>query len=125
MGCANYVATLLPHTPATENILSEAEFAALKRNAVLINPGRGALLDDDALLGALDTGRLAAATLDVFRTEPLPSDNPFWHHPNVTVTPHIASVTRPDTAANLIVENIHRSENGKPLLHLVDRSRGY
>ncbi|KKL50595.1 hypothetical protein LCGC14_2303900, partial [marine sediment metagenome] len=65
------------------------------------------------------------ATLDVFRTEPLPTDHPFWHHPGVTVTPHIASATRPESAAEVIVENVARGEAGQPLLHLVDRDKGY
>jgi glyoxylate/hydroxypyruvate reductase A len=83
------------------------------------------LIDDDALLAALDDGQIAHATLDVFRVEPLPADHPYWHHPQVTVTPHIASETRPETAAEVIAENIRRSESGEPLLHLVDRSAGY
>ena len=70
-------------------------------------------------------GRAANATLDVFRTEPLPRDHPFWTHPNVTVTPHIASETRPRTASQAIAENIARSENGTPMMHLVDRELGY
>ncbi|WP_099827382.1 2-hydroxyacid dehydrogenase [Oceaniglobus indicus] len=116
---------LLPQTPATENTLNAATLARLPAGAMIINPGRGPLIDDDALLDALDRGHIAHATLDVFRTEPLPSDHPFWAHPNVTVTPHIASTTRPDTAARTIAENIARSESGKPMLHLVDRDAGY
>ncbi len=91
----------------------------------MINPGRGQLIDEAALLAALDAGRLGHATLDVFREEPLPPGHPFWAHPRVTVTPHIASETRPVTAAGVIAENIRRAEAGEPLLHLVDRAAGY
>jgi glyoxylate/hydroxypyruvate reductase A len=122
---AQIVVTLLPLTPETENLLDAARLALPARGAALINPGRGPLIDDDALLAALDTGRIGHATLDVFRTEPLPRDHPYWAHPRVTVTPHVASATRPATAAQVIVENIRRAEAGEPLLHLVDRARGY
>ncbi|MBU2361148.1 MAG: glyoxylate/hydroxypyruvate reductase A, partial [Alphaproteobacteria bacterium] len=112
-------------TPATENILNADTLAVLAPGAFIVNPGRGPLIDDDALLAALDSGAVAAATLDVFRTEPLPQAHPFWAHPRVTVTPHIASTTRPDTAAQVIAANIARGERGEPFLHLVDRSAGY
>ena len=100
-------------------------FAAMPRGAVVLNPGRGALIDDAALVAALDSGRLGHATLDVFRQEPLPPEHPFWAHPKVTVTPHIASETRPETAAEAVAENIRRGEAGLPFLHLVDRAQGY
>lgn len=116
---------LLPQTPETDSLLDAARLAELPQGAVIVNPGRGPLIDDAALLEALDSGRLAHATLDVFRTEPLPQDHPFWAHPKVTVTPHIASDTRPETAAPVIAANIMRSEAGKPLLHRVDRCAGY
>ncbi len=122
---AQIVVLLLPDTPATHNILNARTLAQLPRGAMIINPGRGPLIDDDALLAALDSGQIAHATLDVFRVEPLPADHPFWSHPQVTVTPHIASETRPDTAAQVIAENIIRGETGQPFLHLVDRSLGY
>ncbi|GAA3867241.1 glyoxylate/hydroxypyruvate reductase A [Celeribacter arenosi] len=116
---------LLPSTPQTENLFSAEAFARLPRGARIINPGRGALIDDDALLAALAAGRVAHATLDVFRQEPLPRDHPFWSEPRITVTPHIASETRPETASEVIAQNIKRSEAGEPLLYLVDRSAGY
>ena len=122
---AEILVTLLPRTSETENLLDARRLALLPRGSVLINPGRGALLDEAALLQALDSGRLAQATLDVFRTEPLPAGHPFWQHPAITVTPHIAAATRPATAARVVAENIRRGEAGLPLLHLVDRSRGY
>jgi len=122
---ADILVLLLPLTPATENLLDAGCLALLPRGAVIVNPGRGALIDDDALLAALDSGALCHATLDVFRTEPLPPGHPFWAHPRVTVTPHIASQTRPDTAAEVIAENIRRGEAGEPFLHLVDPEAGY
>ncbi|MGB8815218.1 MAG: glyoxylate/hydroxypyruvate reductase A [Paracoccaceae bacterium] len=122
---AQIVVTLLPRTPETEGLLDAGRLAWLPRGAVVINPGRGALIDDAALLAALDSGAVGHATLDVFRVEPLPADHPFWSHERVTVTPHIAADTRPDSAARVVVENIRRGEAGLPFLHLVDRTRGY
>ena len=116
---------LLPLTPSTENLLNAKALAALPEGAIIINPGRGPLIDDEALLDALDTGHVGHATLDVFREEPLPADHPYWTDPKVTVTPHIASATRPATAARVIAENIRRGEVGEPFLHLVDRTAGY
>lgn len=122
---AQIVVLLLPQTPETEDTLNADTLALLARGACVINPGRGPLIDDAALLSALDDGQVGAATLDVFRVEPLPVDHPYWAHPRVTVTPHIASATRPDTAAQVIADNIVRGEAGQPFLHLVDRKAGY
>ena len=122
---AAIVVTLLPRTPQTENLLNARTLAYLPKGAFILNPGRGPLIDDQALLAALDSGQVAHATLDVLRTEPLPQDHPFWTHPQITVTPHIAADTRPHSAARVLVENIRRSEAGAPLLHLVDRALGY
>jgi glyoxylate/hydroxypyruvate reductase A len=113
---------LLPHTRLTEDIINATRLAAMPAGSVLINPGRGALVVESDLLGALDRGHLSHATLDTFRSEPLPQDHPFWAHPKITVTPHIASETRPASAAQVLVENIRRGEAGEPLLHLVDRT---
>jgi glyoxylate/hydroxypyruvate reductase A len=122
---AQIVVLLLPLTRATENVLDASALALLAPGAFVINPGRGPLIDDDALLAALASGHVAHATLDVFRTEPLPADHPYWTHPQVTVTPHIASETRPESAARVIAENIRRFEAGKPMLHVVDPKAGY
>ncbi len=122
---AQIVVTLLPKTPETENTLNEETLALMARGAVVLNPGRGPLIDDAALLAALDSGQIGHATLDVFRTEPLPQDHPFWAHPRVTVTPHIAADTRASSAARVIAENIRRGQAKEPLLHLVDRRAGY
>ncbi|MBL9075255.1 glyoxylate/hydroxypyruvate reductase A [Tabrizicola sp.] len=125
LSTAQTLITLLPKTPETENLLNARTLALLPRGAVILNPGRGPLIDDGALLAALDAGQIGHATLDVFRVEPLPQDHPFWSHPNVTVTPHIAADTRAITASKVIAENIRRGEAGEPFLHLVDRARGY
>jgi glyoxylate/hydroxypyruvate reductase A len=125
LGRSGILVALLPATPATDGLLDARRLAMLPLGAVVINPGRGQLIDEAALLAALDAGRLGHATLDVFREEPLPPGHPFWAHPRVTVTPHIASETRPVTAAGVIAENIRRAEAGEPLLHLVDRAAGY
>ncbi|MCE8520643.1 glyoxylate/hydroxypyruvate reductase A [Ruegeria pomeroyi] len=122
---AEILVLLLPSTAATENTLNAQTLSRLPRGARIINPGRGPLIDDDALLAALDSGQVGHATLDVFRIEPLPRDHPYWAHPNVTVTPHIASETRPETAAQVICENIRRGESSELFLHLVDRTLGY
>ena len=125
LSIAQIVVLLLPKTPETEDLLNASRLALLPRGAVILNPGRGPLIDDAALLAALDKGQIGHATLDVFRVEPLPQDHPFWSHPSVTVTPHIAADTRTTSAARVIAENIRRGEAGEPFLHLVDRGRGY
>lgn len=116
---------LLPDTAATKNILNAESLAMLPDGAFIINPGRGTLINDDDLLAALNSGKVAHATLDVFHIEPLPKGHPYYAHPNVTVTPHIASETRPKTASQAIAENMRRSQAGEPLLHTVDRNAGY
>ena len=116
---------LAPLTPETENLIDAARIARMKPGAHLINVARGPMIDDDALLAALDTGQIASATLDVFRTEPLPPEHPYWSHPSVTISPHIASITRPETAAQTIVEQVERFERGEPFVHVVDRKSGY
>ncbi|MFY0596808.1 MAG: glyoxylate/hydroxypyruvate reductase A [Cognatishimia sp.] len=122
---ADILILLLPNTAETENTLNAETINHLPKGARLINPGRGTLIEDAALLSALDTGQIAHATLDVFRVEPLPQDHPYWAHTKVTVTPHIAAETRAITASEVIAENIRRGEIGLPFLNLVDRGAGY
>ena len=122
---AQIVVLLLPNTPATDSTLNAQSISLLPKGAVIVNPGRGALIDDDTLLAALDRGHIGHATLDTFRIEPLPADHRYWSHPRVTVTPHIASATRPASAARTLVRNIKRCEAGEALHHLVDRDLGY
>ena len=122
---ADIVVLLLPDTPLTQNILNKHTLNLLKRGAFVLNPGRGPLIDDDALLAALETGQIEHATLDVFRIEPLPKNHQYWSNNKVTVTPHKASETRPITASQVIAMNIKRAENGQKLLYLVDRENGY
>ena len=122
---AQVVVLLLPLTAETENLLNAERIGRMARGGFVINPGRGPLIDDAALLAALDSGQLAHATLDVFRREPLPPGHPFWAHPGVTVTPHIAADTRAESASRMVAENIRRGEAGEAFLHQVDRARGY
>lgn len=116
---------LLPQTDATFHIINENTLAQLPKGTRILNPGRGPLIKDSALLAALASGHIAHATLDVFTTEPLPKDHPYWAQSNITVTPHIASETRPETAAQVIAKNIVRGENGRPFLFRVNRHFGY
>jgi glyoxylate/hydroxypyruvate reductase len=122
---AEIAVLLMPLTVETTNILDARRLALMPKGGRLINPGRGALIDDDALLAALDSGRIGHATLDVFRVEPLPPEHRYWSHPRVTVTPHIAADTRVSSACDVLVENIRRGEAGEGFLHLVERARGY
>jgi len=122
---ADILVLLLPLTAATKHFLNAARLLQLPAGAVVINPGRGPLIDDKDLLAALENNHVSHATLDVFAVEPLPAQHPFWAHPKITVTPHIASTTRPETAARTIANNIKNFESGQPLLNIVNRKDGY
>jgi glyoxylate/hydroxypyruvate reductase A len=116
---------LLPLTGETEGILNAANFRRMPRGGGVVNAGRGGHLVEADLIPALDSGQLSAAALDVFRDEPLPPEHPFWRHERILITPHIAGITNPLTAAPVVLDNIRRFEAGRPLLHRVDPRRGY
>jgi glyoxylate/hydroxypyruvate reductase A len=122
---ADIIVLLLPLTRATENLIDSHFLADVRDGAALINVGRGALVVEDALITALDAGRLRHAVLDVFRAEPLPAEHAFWNHPKITITPHNSSATNPRTALRQIVENIRRGTAGEQLLYPVDPVIGY
>lgn len=124
LGEADHVACVLPSTPATRGLFDAARLARMKPGAQLINVGRGDLIDEPALLAALDAGRPGSAVLDVTAEEPMPPENPLWAHPRATITPHVSGWNLGDGYAD-VAENVRRALSGAPLLHEVDRARGY
>jgi glyoxylate/hydroxypyruvate reductase A len=116
---------LLPSTPATRGLLDKGNLSRLPRGAHLINVARGDIVVDDDLVALLDAGHLAGATLDVFHREPLPSGHPFWHHPCITLTPHVSAVTVIEDSVAQVAAKIRRLERGEPVSGIVDRVRGY
>jgi glyoxylate/hydroxypyruvate reductase A len=120
LGRSDFLACLLPLTPATRGILRRATFDALPEGAVVINAARGDHLIEADLLAALEAGRLAGAVLDVFSIEPLPEDHPLWRHPNVLITPHVASLSNPATGAAQIVTTLRAVRAGERPAHVVD-----
>jgi glyoxylate/hydroxypyruvate reductase A len=125
LATAAVVVNLLPLTPATRGLLDARAFAAMPAKSALVNLGRGAHVVDADLLAALDAGHLRHAVLDVFTTEPLPAGHPYWTHPRVTMLPHAAAATDPRSAAQVAAANLRAARDGGPLVHLVDRQRGY
>ncbi|MBZ9612515.1 2-hydroxyacid dehydrogenase [Rheinheimera maricola] len=122
---ADIVICLLPLTPATESLLDAVFFSQLKTGAIFINVARGAIVDDEALLAALNNGQVQAACLDVFRQEPLPATHPFWQHPAILITPHVSAVTNVSTVVAQIADNYRRSQCGEAMANLVDVNKGY
>jgi glyoxylate/hydroxypyruvate reductase A len=116
---------VLPSTVATVGLIDARLLEQLPRGAFLINVGRGDLIREGDLLDALDREHLAGAALDVFSQEPLPVGHPFWRHPKVSITPHVASITQADTAVAHVVTNIGRWQAGQTLSHVVDVEQGY
>ena len=115
----------LPSTPETTGLLDRATLARLPPGAFVVNIARGDIVVDADLLALLDAGHLAGATLDVFRTEPLPADHPFWHHPRVTLTPHVSAVTMVRDSVAQVAAKIRALEAGQAVTGVVDRARGY
>jgi len=124
---ADFLVLAAPHTPETEGVIGRAELALLPRGAVLVNVGRGALVDEPALVDALRSGHLGGAALDVFREEPLPAESPLWTLPNVLVSPHSASTSDRENAliTDLLCRNLRRFLAGEPLLNILDPDRQY
>lgn len=122
---SDFLICLLPLTAETRGVLNERLFAGLPKDAFVINVARGGHLVDADLIAALDSGHLSGAVLDVFYQEPLPEDHPFWPHPKITVTPHIAAITDPRAAVRYVADGIARFERGEKLENVVDLTRGY
>lgn len=125
LGRSRVLVCTLPSTPETSGLLDRARLSALPPGAHVVNLARGDIVVDADLVELLDAGHLAGATLDVFRTEPLPSDHPFWHHPRVVVTPHVSAVTLVDVSIAQVADKIRRLERGEAVTGVVDRERGY
>jgi glyoxylate/hydroxypyruvate reductase A len=122
---SDIVVCLLPLTRATRGILSADAFARMPEGAAVINGARGGHVVAADLIAALDHGRISAATLDVFEREPLPADDPLWHHPRITITPHAAAITLAETAAREIARNIRRLRGGEDPMGIIRRDREY
>ncbi|MFH0259665.1 D-2-hydroxyacid dehydrogenase [Vibrio barjaei] len=121
---ADIIVNTLPNTPTTDGLFNESLFSAC-RHALFFNVGRGQTVDSNALLNALDKGHLVHAFLDVFINEPISQECPYWHNPNVTVTPHIAAISFPEQVVEIFAENYLRWRDGFQLQNLVDFERGY
>jgi glyoxylate/hydroxypyruvate reductase A len=125
VGRSEIVINILPLTEETRNIFSRDLFQYFRECAYFINMGRGMHVVEADLLEAIEAGRVEAATLDVSTVEPLPDDHPFWNHPDILITPHVAGTSIPMTAVPCIAENIRRALAGARLSQQVDRERGY
>jgi glyoxylate/hydroxypyruvate reductase A len=125
LATASVLVCTLPSTPQTNGFLDRATLSRLPQGAHVINVARGELVVDADLVALVDTGHLGGATLDVFREEPLPPDHPFWHHPRITVTPHVSAVTLIPESVAQIAAKIRQIESGYAVTGIIDRDRGY
>ena len=125
LAASRILVCLLPLTPDTDNIMCQGTLARLQPGGYVINVARGSHLVDDDLIALIDSGHLAGATLDVFRTEPLPAAHPFWTHPKITVTPHTSARTLREESIAQIAGKIQALQRGKPVAGVVDPARGY
>lgn len=125
LASSEILVVMLPLTPETRHLLDARRLACLPRGAKFINVARGAIVDEPALVAALRSGHISQATLDVFEVEPLPPESPLWGMDTVLLTPHLASIAIPRSAARQIAENIRRVRSGLPPEHRVDPARGY
>ncbi|WP_300709479.1 glyoxylate/hydroxypyruvate reductase A [Limnohabitans sp.] len=125
LAASRVLVNLMPLTPETENILNHATLSQLPQGGYLINVARGKHLVEEALITLIDSGHMAGATLDVFRTEPLPADHPFWQHPKITVTPHTSARTLREESIAQIVGKIQALQRGDAINGVVDHQRGY
>ena len=125
LGQVDILSVVLPQTPETINLMDKAFFAKMPKGAWIINVARGTIIVDQDMVDALDSGQLGGAVLDVFRTEPLPADHPFWKHPKITITPHVAGITDPTMALAYVETTVKKWEAGEKLADIVDLDRGY
>ncbi len=125
LGAVDYLVSALPQTPDTDELLNAETLAHMRPNAVFINVGRGNVVNDAALVAALERDELAGAVLDVFDEEPLPDDSPLWATPNLQITAHISAVSHPSLVVPIFVENLRRFGDQQPLKYVVDFEVGY
>ena len=127
LAASDVVALCAPLTAETRHLMNGARFAAMKPGAILINVTRGELVEQEALIAALESGRLGGAGLDVVHSEPLAADDPLWRQPNVVMTPHTAGASQLRAGRNMarFIENLGRYRNGEPLLGVVDKELGF
>jgi len=121
----DYLVTVLPHTEETDRLLDKAALAILPAHAYVVNVGRGNVIDDAALVAALQNNELAGAALDVFDQEPIPDDSPLWNTPDLSITAHVAAMSHPSLIVPIFVDNYRRYSNGQPLKHTIDLDKGY
>jgi phosphoglycerate dehydrogenase-like enzyme len=127
LAASDFVIVAAPHTPQTEQLFRRRQFQAMKPSAYFINIGRGAIVNLDDLVAALERGEIAGAGLDVFQIEPLPPEHPLWKFTNVILTPHVAgqSTRVPPRHLQVLVDNLRRFVQGQPLANVVDKSRWF